>query len=77
MTVKLIKTIGLLGIVGEASVNLKASKVLLRYALDDGMESFQNEVNKSVESSLAMLEQRSIVIYRRYNDAYALWEGID
>ncbi len=77
MTVKLIKTIGLLGIVGEASVNLKASKALLRYALDDGMENFQNEVNESVESSLAMLEGRSIVIYRRYNDAYALWEGSD
>ena len=77
MTVKLIKTIGLLGIAGEASVNLKASKALLRYALDNGMESFQNEVNASVESSLAMLEGRSIVIYRRYNDAYALWEGSD
>ena len=77
ITVKLIKTIGLLGIVGEASVNLKASKALLRYALDDGMEDFQNEVNESVESSLAMLEGRSIVIYRRYNDAYALWEGSD
>ena len=77
MTVKLIKTIGLLGIVGEASVNLKASKALLRYALDDGMERFQNEVDESVESSLAMLEGRSIVIYRRYNDAYALWEGSD
>ena len=77
MTVELIKTIGLLGIVGEGSVNLKASKTLLRYALDDGMESFQNEVNESVESSLAMLEGRSIVIYRRYNDAYTLWEGSD
>ena len=77
MTVKLIKTIGLLGIVGEASVNLKASKALLRYALDDGMKSFQNEVNESVESSLVLLEGRSIVIYRRYNDAYALWEGSD
>ena len=79
MTVKLIKTIGLLGIVGEASVNLKASKALLRYALDDGMESFQNEVDESesFESALAMLEGRSIVIYRRYNDAYALWEGSD
>ena len=54
MTVKLIKTIGLLAIVGESSVNLKASKALLRYALDDGMESFQNAVNESVESSLAM-----------------------
>ena len=86
MTVELIKTIGLLGIVGEASVNLKASKALLRYALDDGVGSFQNEVNEpvalnpdtvGVESSLAMLERRSIAIYRRYNDAYALWEGSD
>ena len=77
MTVKLIKTIGLLGIVGEGSVNLKASKALLCYALDAGMESFQNEVDESVKSSLAMLEGRSIVIYRRYNDAYALWEGSD
>ena len=80
MTVKLIKTIGLLGIVGEGSVNLKASKALLHYALDDGTETFQNEVDEPVESfesALAMLEQRSIAIYRRYNDAYALWEGSD
>ena len=89
MTVKLIKTIGLLGIVGEGSVNLKASKALLRYALNDDTETFQNEVDEPValnpdtvgvesfESALAMLEQRSIAIYRRYNDAYALWEGSD
>ena len=80
MTVKLIKTIGLLGIVGEGSVNLKASKALLRYALDDGTETFQYEVDESVESfesALAMLEGRSIAIYRRYNDAYSLWEGSD
>ena len=89
MTVKLIKTIGLLSIVGEGSVNLKASKALLRYALDDGMDTFQNEVDEPValnpdtvgvesfESALAILEQRSIVIYRRYNDTYALWEGSD
>ena len=77
MTVKLIKTIGLLGIVGEVSVNLKASKALLRYALDNGTEAFHDETAESFESALAMLEQRSIVIYRRYNDAYALWEGSD
>ena len=89
MTVKLIKTIGLLSIVGEGSVNLKASKALLCYALDDGMDTFQNEVDEPValnpdtvgvesfESALAILEQRSIAIYRRYNDTYALWEGSD
>ena len=80
MTVKLIKTIGLLGIVGEASGNLKASKSLLRYALDDGTETARNEVDERVESfesALDMLEGRSIVVYRRYNDAYSLWEGSD
>ena len=77
MTVKLIKTIGLLGIVGEGSVNLKASKTLLRYALDDGTEMFHGETAESFESALAMLEGRSIAIYRRYNDAYSLWEGSD
>jgi hypothetical protein len=73
MTVKLIKTIGLLGVVGEVSVNLKASMPLLRYALDDGTETFHDEF----ERALAMLAGRSIAIYRRYNDAYALWEGSD
>ena len=80
MTVKLIKTIGLLGIVGEGSVNLKASKALLRYTLDDGIKTRQNKAHESVESfesALAALEGRSIAIYRRYNDAYALWEGSD
>ena len=79
MIVKLIKTIGLLGIVGEDSPNLKASKALLRYALDSN-ERLQSEVDEpieSFESALATLEQRSIAIHRRYNDAYALWEGSD
>lgn len=80
MTVKLIKTIGLLGIVGEGSVNLKASKALLSYALEDGTAAFYDqpdETAESFESALAMLEGRSIVTYRRYNDAYSLWEGSD
>ncbi len=80
MTVKLIKTIGLLGIVGEISGSLKASEALLRYVLGEGTETFQNEVDEPVESfesALAILEQHSIAIYRRYNDAYALWGGSD
>ncbi len=77
ITVKLIKTIGLLGIVGEGSVNLKASKALLRYVLDDGTEAFHDETAESFESALEVLKQRSIAIYRRYNNAYALWAGSD
>ena len=67
-TVKLIKTIGLLSIVGEVSTNLKASKHILRYALEN---------HKEFETALAILERRSIVTYRRYNDVYALWGGSD
>lgn len=73
MTVKLIKTIGLLAVVGEVSANLKNSKPLLKYALDDGTYTFSQEF----EHALSELVKRSIAIYRRYNDAYALWEGSD
>ena len=71
--VKLIKTIGLLGVIGEVSTNLKASKPILRYALDDCSEGFAKEF----ETALNTLEKRRIVTYRRYKDVYALWEGSD
>ena len=71
--VKLIKTIGLISIIGEVSTNLKASKRILRYALDDHTAEF----NQEFDTALTTLVKRSIVIYRRYNDVYALWEGSD
>ncbi len=73
MPTQLIKTIGVLNIVGEVIPNLKASDQLLRYALDDGTEGFNNEF----ETALATVKKRSIAIYRLYNKAYALWEGSD
>ena len=73
MTVRLIKTIGLLGAVGEVIPNLKASKQVLRYTLDNDTAEFAEEFADALET----LEKRSIVIYRRYNDAYAPWEGSD
>ncbi len=73
MTVDLIKTIGLLGVVGDVSVNLRSSERLLRYAIDDGTKNYSQEF----EHALSELEKRSIAIYRRYRDAYALWEGSD
>ncbi len=71
--VKLIKTIGLLGIIGEVSTNLKASKRVLRYALDDHTAEF----NQEFDAALTTLDKRTIVTYRRYNDIYKLWEGSD
>ncbi|MCY3724601.1 MAG: hypothetical protein OXG97_20490 [Candidatus Poribacteria bacterium] len=73
MPAKLIKTIGILNIVGEVIPNLKASEQLLRYALDDNTEGFPHKF----EEALAILKKRSIAIYRRYNKAYALWQGSD
>ena len=73
ITVRLIKTIGLLGIIGEVSPNLKASKQMLYYALNDDTEGFE----KAFETALKTLERRSIVTYRRHNDVYALWAGSD
>jgi len=73
MPAKLIKAIGVLSVVGEAIPNLKASEDLLRYALDDNTEEFTHKF----ETALTILKKRSIAIYRRYNKAYALWEGSD
>ena len=73
MTLKLIKTIGLLGIVREAIPNLKASEQFLRYALGDDSEEFDAEFS----TALATLKRRSIVTYRRHNNVYVLWEGSD
>ncbi len=73
LTVKMIKTIGLLGIVSEPIPNLKASELLLRYALDDNTEEFDTEFAET----LAILKNRSITIHRLYNDTYVLWGGSD
>ena len=73
ITVKLIKTIGLLGITGEVVTNLKASKELLHYALDDNSKTFTKEFH----SALTDLEKYSIITHRRYNDTFTIWEGSD
>ncbi|MDE0688072.1 MAG: hypothetical protein OXI61_07900 [Candidatus Poribacteria bacterium] len=73
MPTQLVKTIGILNIVGEVIPNLKASEQLLHYALDDNTEEFTNEF----QIALTTLKERSIVIHRRYNKAYALWKGSD
>ena len=73
ITVKLIKTIGLLGITGEVVTSLKASKKLLYYALDDNSKAFSREF----DSALTELENRSIITYRYYNNTYTIWAGSD
>ena len=73
ITVKLIKTIGLLGITGEAINSLKASEKLLYYALDDNSETFA----KDFDSATTELKKHSISTYRSYNNTFSIWEGSD
>ncbi|MYG00578.1 hypothetical protein F4212_15795, partial [Candidatus Poribacteria bacterium] len=71
--VKLIKTIGILGIVRDALPKLKASEDVLYYALDDNRIEYSTEFSNALD----ILENRSIVSYRRHNDIYVIWEGSD
>ena len=71
--VKLIKVIGLLNITGEVITNLKASKKLLYYILDDNTKSFPKEFDLGLNE----LIKNSIITYRSYNDTFIIWEGSD
>lgn len=68
----LIKTIGLLGLFGDQRY-LRASKEVLTYSLIDGHEVQADDVHQALER----LEEWDIVVYRRFKEAYSLWEGSD
>jgi hypothetical protein len=71
LEIQLIKGIGLLRIIGDIG-GLKSSETVLNFA-------FESDTVKpeKIKAALARLRQRSIVVYRRYNDTYSLWEGSD
>lgn len=66
LTSEVVKAIGLISTYG-APVGLKASKETISLAL--GSDDLNEE--------LAYLERASIVVYRRYEGSYGLWEGSD
>jgi hypothetical protein len=63
----IVKAVGLVGLYGPA-VGLKATKELLSLALG---------VSEDIADILSYLEHCSILIYKRHEDAYGLWEGSD
>ena len=69
---RVIKTIGLLMAVGE-SAGLTPSDGLIEAALCET----RVVTKKSVRASLTRLREASIIVYRRYRQAYQLWEGSD
>lgn len=69
---RLIKIIGLLGALGEAT-GLVASDVVLEAALDMGARDSRERVQRA----LRKLKAASIIVFRKYRNAYQLWEGSD
>lgn len=69
---RLVKAVGLLGLLGDQRY-LKASQKVLSYAVADG----QSVDAESVRTALQHLEYWGICVHRRFKDAYGLWQGSD
>lgn len=71
LELRLIKAIGLIRVIGDVG-NLTSSHVVLEFAFEDE-KTKASDIGKALER----LQQRSMIIYRRYNSAFTLWEGSD
>lgn len=68
----LIKTIGLLGLFGDQRY-LNASRRVLTYSLVDGHATQAEDIHRALER----LQEWGLVVYRRFKQAYSLWQGSD
>lgn len=69
---RLLKTIGLLGIFGDAA-GITASDATLEAVYTDGSEASKRTLAVAVER----LRRASLIIFRKFRNAYQLWEGSD
>jgi hypothetical protein len=65
--IQLLKTVGLLNLIG-AQAGLKASKEVLSICLPSPAQ---------VNTSLHILQSRSLLQFRKYNNEYRVWQGSD
>lgn len=68
----LIKTIGILSVIGEAT-KIPPTEDVLHYALG----AFSPQVKEELNGALMALVERRILLYRRHNREYRIWEGSD
>jgi hypothetical protein len=68
---KLIKAIGLLRILGDIG-GLRSSPSVLEFAFGDNKTTVGE-----IRIALRKLQHDQIILYRRFNDGFALWEGSD
>lgn len=69
--VRLAKIIGLMQALGY-NAGIKVSDDFLQFALEGEQVS-----PKAIAAGIESLKQRSVIVYRRHADSYALWEGSD
>ena len=65
---QVLKTVGLLGMLGD-HVGLRASAEIVAASVDDD--------RAAVEGSLERLARRSALVFRKFRDAFQIWEGSD
>ena len=70
LQIDIIKTVGVLGVLVDGS-HLRPSAALISFALRDRPDS------GDVLEALGALSERSLLVYRRFNDSYRVWEGSD
>ena len=69
---RVVKTVGLLGLLGEGA-GVPATERLLQLALADESDAARTRVTKALER----LRGASILVYRRFRNSYQLWDGSD
>jgi len=67
---EVLKAVGVLSVLGEVSP-LQAGRETLSLALADTSE------DSTVRGALERLEARKLIVYRRFNHTYKVWEGSD
>lgn len=66
----LLKTIGLLNWLGEVGPFQAKEKLVLSALMPEYPESV-------IHAALKSLQRRSLIVYRRFNETYAVWQGSD
>jgi hypothetical protein len=69
---RVVKTIGLLGMLGEGA-GIPASEKVVQLALADSSVVKQKEVSAALER----LKADSRIVYRRFRDCFQMWDGSD
>jgi hypothetical protein len=69
---RVLKTVGLIGLLGEGA-GVPASERVIQLALTDGSSTERSQVSESLER----LRAASVLVFRRFKNSYQLWDGSD